>query len=143
MDTYTKIKIIAAFFVVFAIGIIVINVNMMQKTDGYGCDAIRYRKVIILAAIVIVLGLTLPILINKMGDFDEKNVEAVKRYEKAVDNGYKVYFNGQSASGDAIDITENTLGDYNITYDDNKKIVKIMKKDKSDWYPVFIPIFYH
>ena len=59
-----------------------------------------------------------------------------------MDNGYKVYYNGQSASGDAIGITKNTLGDYDIIYDDDKKIVKIMERDKSDWYPVFIPIFY-
>ena len=104
--------------------------------DVNGCDAIRHRKVIILAIIVIMLGLTMPILINKMGDFDKQDAEAIKRYEKAVDNGYKVYYNGQSASGDAIGITKNTLGDYDIIYDDDKKIMKITKRDKSDWFNV-------
>lgn len=140
MDIYTKFKIITTLLIAIAMVIIVIYVFAMQKTDEYGCDAIRHRVIILVITVIMLL--TIPILINKMGDFDKKDAEAVKRYEKAVDNGYKVYYNGHSASGDAIGITKGTLGNYDIIYDDDKKIVKITKRDKSDWYPVFIPIFY-
>ena len=50
------------------------------------------------------------------------------KYEKAVDDGYSVYYNSLAVSGSAIGITEYTLHSYDIVYDDDKKIIKVMHK---------------
>ena len=57
----------------------------------------------------------------------EKEVE-VKRYNNAVKNGYKVYYNGAAASGDALAINVKTIGDFDIVFDDKNKAIKV--KDK-------------
>lgn len=72
-----------------------------------------------------------------------RTTQAVSRYNDSLDKGYKLYFNGKTASSDGIDINKKNINDYDIKYDDEKKIVRVSKKESESIHPVFVPIFFH
>lgn len=67
--------------------------------------------------------------ISKIDTEEKQEKEArVERYNNAVKDGYKVYYNGTAASGDALAIDIKTIGDFDIVFDDENKAIKV--KDK-------------
>ena len=80
--------------------------------------------IIIFAVLMVFVGYNIKIA-NDASDMERE--ERFKRYETAVKDGYKVYYNGAAASGDALGIDKYNIGvKFDITYNDKDKTIVIM-----------------
>lgn len=84
-----------------------------------GHTMIRALEIIVL--IVVLGGLFSMIVRNRIQTYDKEQ----ERYNKAVRNGYTLYYNGQKSDADAVGITQKNIYAYNIEFDDTKKIIRV------------------
>lgn len=95
-----------------------------KKTDdgnSIAAEHVMARSWMLLILIIILEGPLLVKVHNNIQACDEEQT----RYNRAVKNGYTFYYNGQKIDADDIGITRKNIYDYNIEFDNTKKIVRI------------------
>ena len=94
-----------------------------ETDDGNSIAAehVMARSWMLLILIVI---LEVPLLVKVHNNIQACDEEQT-RYNRAVKNGYTLYYNGQKSDADDIGITRKNIYDYDIKFDDAKKIVRV------------------
>lgn len=67
---------------------------------------------------ILIAGVFLAVVLQLLG-----NASEVRKYNSAIDKGYKVYYHGIKINGDNIDINLLTIDKYWITYKGNKLLI--------------------
>lgn len=98
-----------------------------RETDAEDDIAAGHTMIRILEIIALIVVLGGLVSMGVLSDIYTCDKE-LARYNNAVKNGYKVYYNGAAASGDALAINVKTIGDFDIVFDDKNKAIKV--KDK-------------
>ena len=95
-----------------------------RETDSGDDIAAGHTMIRILEIIALIVVLGGLVSVGVLSDIYTCDKE-LARYNKAVKNGYTLYYNGQKSDEDAIGITRKNICSYAIEFDDAKKIIRV------------------
>ena len=126
------------------LGVLIYGFNQYSKMgDGYMMS--RQRSHILGVGMLIVLAVSLVTTAGNVliPQVEESRKSEVKQYNDSLKSGYTLYYEGQKSTGDAINVNKDTISDYDISYDKDKRIVRVTKRARNDTTFIPLPIFYH
>lgn len=126
------------------LNVLIYGYNQYSKMNDKYMMARQGSHIVTVAILLILTVLLTVAAFNILVPQIEESREAeVKQYNASLKSGYTLYYEGQKSTGDAINVNKDTINDYDISYDKDKRIVRVTKHAEDNTTFIPLPIFYH